>query len=675
MVDPIRSSSQLSGLNYGLRSLRSLTNRGLSANFLSIFPPQATSVWCRTKTVACYPSLTYHLSAMCVLNSMVDCLMDTVYSCVEVEPEAGGTRTVSGLSAFSSPVSTVPLTLPQDADCLSRAIRDFSRATSNCTYAYRDVPGFDMPMATTWSAYLSAPIVQAIGQFVAQRRAHRNEAEAKTFAGDAARFNSFEDFRKLIIEYPEPPIADRWREDRVWCDQLLAGFDPITIQRVTNDHQGIGSAWTLLSAKLHPDVIEAVAQALGGNADTGIAAGRLYVADYEELKNAGNTPAAVGAYSGEVPMAPIALFVRAQTHGGLDPVAIQLDQAATSGYNLPDGSADWLVARSYAQAASYQLTQVVYHLTLHHLIQESFALTTMRQLPACHPLFPLLAYHFSGLMPINTGTITQFFGQATQAYLLVGRTGGENLVNARYAQWQFDQLDFVADLERRGVNDPALLPYYPHRDDLLLHWDLLSNYVRDYLTLYYGDPGESQGRADQNVRDDFELQAWAADLSRDAGGPGNVPGFQGRIMTFADLHRIVHLLIFNAGPHHASLNFSQLDYGAFVPNMPAATYLRPPVGGADEEALLNLMPPAQQSIGQATMTHQAEYYMGELLDYSNYFCGCWHTATRSLVERYHSMLRGEVTQTIRARNRERQKQGSLPYTYVLPVNVPNSTSS
>lgn len=395
---------------------------------------------------------------MDLLSSVIQCVTDALYTCVQVEPERTGTRTIGGMPAVSSPVAPGPLTLPQDDGCLGRGIREVSRSVSSCVFQYRDVPGFDMPMATSCTAYLAAPVVQAIGQGVAQSRAHQNEAEATAYAGDRARFDSFADFRKLLIEYPVPAIADRWRQDRAWCDQLVAGFDPITIQRVTDDGRGIGMDWTALSAKLNPGVVAAVERALHGDTRGGIAAGRLYVADYEDLKEAGRTPGAVGAQSGKVPMAPIALFMRAQSHGGLEPVAIQLDQTPQAAYNLPDGSADWMVARSYAQAASYQLAQIVYHLTLHHLIEESFALTTMRQLPGCHPLAALLGHHFAGLMPINTGTITQFFGQATQEYLLVGRTGGENLANARYARWRFEQLDFEADLIRRGVDDPALLP-------------------------------------------------------------------------------------------------------------------------------------------------------------------------------------------------------------------------
>ncbi|HYM62557.1 MAG TPA: lipoxygenase family protein [Thermoanaerobaculia bacterium] len=613
---------------------------------------------------------------MSIVTSLIDCVTESLYACVQIEPERGGTRTVGGLPAVSCPVAPGPLSIPQDdGSCPSRGARDISRAISRCLFQYREPPGFDMPMSTTFGAYLAAPIVQGIGQGVAQARARRNESAGKAFAGDRARFNTFDAFRKLIIEYPVPAIADCWRQDRAWCDQVLAGFDPISIRRVTNDGRGIGSDWTELSAKLNPGVIEAVKRAMDGDTGSAIAAGHLFVADYEELKDAGQTPAAVGAQSGSVPMAPIALFVRSRDHDGLEPVAIQLDQTPKAAYSLPDDSSDWMVARSYAQAASYQLTQIVYHLTLHHLIEEAFAVATMRQLPGCHPLYALLGHHFAGLMPVNTGTLSQFFGEATQQYLLVGREGGENLANARYARWRFEQLDFRADLVRRGVDDPALLPYYPHRDDLLLYWDLLFDYTRDYLALYYGDPRESRRQADRNVAEDFELQAWAAELSREGGGRGSVPGFPDRITTFDALHEIVHLLIFTAGPHHASLNFSQLDYASFVPNMPAATYILPPAGGANEAALLNLMPPAPEAVGQTTMSFQADYYMGQLLDYADYFCGCWNSEAQEVIEYYRSKLLGEVTRTIHKRNRERVRHGSLPYTYVLPVNVPNSISS
>jgi arachidonate 15-lipoxygenase len=611
---------------------------------------------------------------MSILNTVADCIARSFYPCVQIEPQLDGTRTRGGLPAITCPVSPGPLSLPQDDRCAGKPLREVSRAVSQCVFGFRHAPGFDMPVSQTFGAYLAAPMTQAIGQAQAQYTALHNEDEAIAANGDLARFNSFREFREMFIEYKVPPIAECWREDRVWTDQLLAGFDPITIQRVTSDGD-VGANWKTLSAKLNRGVIVAIARAFDENPGAAIEAGRLFVCDYAELKDAGPTWTAVGAQSGQVPMAPIALLMRAKTHGGLDPIAIQLDQTPDSAFHVPGDGSDWMVARSYAQAASYQLTQCVYHLTLHHLIEEAFAVTTMRQIPQCHPLWPLLGHHFAGLMPINTGTLTQFFGEATERFLLVGREASERMVNARYARWRFRQLDFAADLKRRGVDDRELLPYYPHRDDLMLYWDLLRDYTYEYLALYYGDPRDPACDADRNVAEDFELQAWAAELSRRDGGAGNVPGFPGRITRFSTLHDIVHLLIFTAGPHHASLNFSQLDYATWVPNMPAATYLLPPAAGADRSTLLNLMPPASESIGQMTMSHQAQYYMGQLLDYSGYFCGCWNEPARNLVARYRRELTGPVSHTLRVRNRRRLEDGSLPYPYVLPVNVPNSISS
>jgi arachidonate 15-lipoxygenase len=603
---------------------------------------------------------------MNILQSAAGCFARSFFPCVQTGPRLSGTRTRGGLPGIACPVAPAPLSLPQDDWCVDRGAREVSRALSQCLFGFRYAPGFDMPVSKKFGAYLSAPVTQAIGQAVAQYTAHRNESEANQANGDLARFNSFAEFREMFVEYPVPTIAHRWREDRAWSDQLLAGFDPISIQRVTSDGH-VGTNWRTLSAKLNRGVIAAVARACDDNPGAAIEAGKLFVCDYADLKDAGPTWTAVGAQSGEVPMAPIVLLKRAKTHGGLDPIAIQLDQTPDSSFNVPGDGADWMIARGYAQAASYQLTQCVYHLTLHHLIEEAFAVTTMRQIPQCHPLWPLLGHHFAGLMPINTGTLTQFFGEATEQFLLVGREASERMVNARYARWRFRQLDFVADLKRRGVDDPKLLPYYPHRDDLLLYWDLLRDYTYDYLALFYRD--------DRDVAEDFELQAWAAELSRKDGGLGNVPGFPARIARFETLHDIVHLLIFTAGPHHASLNFSQIDYAAWVPNMPAATYLLPPDGGADRATELNLLPPRLQSVGQMTMSHQAQYYMGQLLDYSGYFCGCWNEDARDLVSRYRRELTGPLSHTLRARNRKRLKDGSLPYPYVLPVNVPNSISS
>ena len=74
----------------------------------------------------------------------------------------------------------------------------------------------------------------------------------------------------------------------------------------------------------------------------------------------------------------------------------------------------------------------------------------------------------------------------------------------------------------RGLGAADLI-YYPYRDDGMEIWTVLGNYVRDYLALYY--------KTDADVTEDYELQNWAKELSRAAGGPGNVPAHSVAVRT------------------------------------------------------------------------------------------------------------------------------------------------
>jgi len=62
----------------------------------------------------------------------------------------------------------------------------------------------------------------------------------------------------------------------------------------------------------------------------------------------------------------------------------------------------------------------------------------------------------------------------------------------------------------RGVDNVDQLPDYPYRDDALLIWEAIHQWVADYLALYY-DGGNA---GDNAVLRDGELQSWLADLTR-----------------------------------------------------------------------------------------------------------------------------------------------------------------
>jgi arachidonate 15-lipoxygenase len=456
----------------------------------------------------------------------------------------------------------------------------------------------------------------------------------------------------------------------------------MALNRVTSDGSGVGLDWTSLRGKLSPQLVDAMASQLPNGIDNAIAAKRLYAADYVDLKEAGVTgEKSAGEQAGRVLMAPIGFFFCPLSGKGLSPVGIQLDQLdqpATSPWATPRSSSGttWNAAKVYYQAADVSLNQIVNHLGMTHLIQSSFALATMRQLANEHPLSALLTPHYVGLLPINAAGEATLLnaGGIVDQILEPGLVGGLRLIQAAYKRWQFFDLEPDAELKRRGCDDASALPYFPYRDDGMLIWNLIGDYVKDYLQLFYGDPKTDPQRTAEAIRQDSELQAWAAELARPSPGGGNVPNFPSQIQDFDTLHRIVRLLIWIAGPRHACVNFPQTEYTAFAPNQPTAIYQLP--DAKSDNFVLDMMPPVEKAKKQFAVSYQlAGLYFDQLLDYApKYFPDSADARAREIVVSYKLKLDTTITDEINRRNQARQGLGLLPYPYFLPKNIPNGTS-
>jgi arachidonate 15-lipoxygenase len=169
-------------------------------------------------------------------------------------------------------------------------------------------------------------------------------------------------------------------------------------------------------------------------------------------------------------------------------------------------------------------------------------------------------------------------------------------------------------------------------------------------------------------------RGWAKEIaSKDY---GHIPGFKGSIDSLQELCTIVQRIIWTAGPQHAAVNFPQIDYAAFIPNLPGATYTPAPADfnnvsvGSDD--LLALLPPAEQTGVQVKTTYAlAGFRFDELLDYYDKL----DREPGNVCKKYYDKLNGQVTDTINKRNAERAaQQGLLAYRFLLPSNIPNSTS-
>ncbi|HEY8186185.1 MAG TPA: lipoxygenase family protein [Pyrinomonadaceae bacterium] len=567
--------------------------------------------------------------------------------------------------------------LPQQDSVREQAEREAQLFVAREIYDYSSDAGLPMPMASGKAAVAQLPglLNWVEGQGINQAKIFADiEAwKIETYGQDS--FTRLTDYARVFTFFKPPRIISTWQDDKVFGSQRLGGLNPMTIALVTADG-AVGVGWAELAPKLSPQINdEAIRPFLGPDATIteAIQQNRIYVTDFASLHDAIASSTAPGWQKGQHLMAPIALYVKTDDFPGLQPVAIQLNQTPDSPVYLayqgqqPGKQYQWLMAKIFLQCADLNLNQVVNHLALTHLIEEAFALATHRRLALQHPLYSLLTKHFAALLVINQlGVLTLINSTGiVQQILEGGLSGSVQLIENAYKNWTFDDMDFPKNLKNRGVDRGDLLPYYPYRDDGMLIWDLLGQYVQEYLDLYY--------LSDDDVINDYELQAWAAQLggATDAGA-GKVPGFPPQIGTREQLSAIVRRIIWTAGPQHAAVNFPQIDFTTFIPNATGATYTPPAEGNVEEADLLRMLAPRQETLIQVKASYAlAGYHYDQLLNYDL----CSEDGSQAIVKKYYQQLITEVRSEIVARNEQRAGQvGLMVYPYFLPENIPNSTS-
>lgn len=565
--------------------------------------------------------------------------------------------------------SSRPPTLPQQDSPLERIARDLELIAARLIYGYADPQATHLPMPLVKGrvAYLEIPgNLPWINGFLWNNAANNaNDAADTRLTGQSPW--TLQSYAEVFATVKAPPVVESWKDDRSFCVQRLAGLNPLTLTRVTADGSA-GVAWSELQRRA-PFADDMLSPWLGGDATfaRAIAENRLYVADYAQLGNI-TAPANAPApwQQNRKLLAPLALFVRPKDFPGLEPVAIAIDPQMV--FQPTDDNGRWEMAKLFVQSADYNIAQVLNHLLFTHLIEEAFCLATVRRLAWCHPIHRLLAHHFGQLLIINELGVRLLLSTdgAMQKILQGALDGSLELMRQAYKKWSFADLDFEARLASRGVDDAVALPYYPYRDDGRLIWKLLGGYLSDYVDIYYA--------SDAEVREDSELQGWAQEL---AGlldeGQGRVPGFPETIGSREQLTLVLRRIVWTAGPQHAAVNYPQLDFASFIPNMTAATY-QPPVaaGPVSEAELLAMMAPRAQTGTQVTVSYVlAAWHYDQLLNYDL----CAADASQQLVTKTYAQLHGTVRELIVSRNRDRRKTpGLIAYPHMLPENIPNATS-
>ena len=422
---------------------------------------------------------------------------------------------------------------------------------------------------------------------------------AVKLAGLIDRFDELQDYEDLFRLYDLPPIVQTWRRDEVFAEQRLAGVASRLLRRLDRLPAGLG---------LRADQFAALT---GMPPDRAAGEGRLYAVDYAPLDG-------VEVAADRRLYAPMALFCWQDEPGSQDmlrgtarrgrlrPVAIQLDQRPTAhNLYLPQHGADWLLARTAVQAADFTLHFLGHHLARCHLAMASFAMATARQLAPAHPLGALLRPHLRRSIAHTEQLRRSFFNPGGHIERLLAPTlaGSREIVARAFGRLDVSAWALPHDLAARGVDDPEYLPHYPFRDDARLVWQALADYVRDYLAICYD--------SDAELHTDVELRAWLDELGDP--GRGNLRGLPAWPLGRAALCELVTTIIFTAGPDHSAQNTRQWEYAAYVPNMPMALYGPLPARGADESALLEILPPQRQALEQLELVQAMTAYQHDRL--------------------------------------------------------------
>ncbi len=491
-------------------------------------------------------------------------------------------------------------------------------------------------------------------------------ANQQAFLDNPKPLQSLDDYAAFFPVLPLPDIAQDFRDDDVFTQQRLSGPNPMELQNVLTldynlqDKFGITNEifQTVLSAKIGRKRIDKTLE-------RAIQEGGLFVTDYAILDS-------IQPGENKFITAPIALYFAQRIRGDfqLIPIAIQLGQVpGESLLCTPLDGVDWQIAKLITQMADLYVNQMYRHLGQTHLIMESIALATVHELAERHPVNILLKPHFEFTMAINNladktlispgGAVDITLPGTLESSLQLTERGISDYFN------NFSDFALPTYLRQRGVDNYSTLQDFPYRDDGLLVWNTLENYVSRYIGIYY--------KSNRDIREDSELQNWLQTLRKPVNDGGfGIVSLPASLTNRDQLIDILTQIIFTAGPQHSAIAWIQYQYMAFIPNMPAALYQAIPTTKgkfSSENSLASFLPGIKPTLVQIQFISR----VGTKIDPKAFT----DFGTNSFQDpRAIRVLRGlqHHLEVVERRIEQRNKRRKVCYPGFLPSRMANSVS-
>lgn len=471
--------------------------------------------------------------------------------------------------------------------------------------------------------------------------------------------NVFERVKSLLRFVGVPGVAERWTDDREFARHTLQGTSPQALALTLSLPEDLSLSDDDLRGLLDPGVTLASA----------LASRRVFALDFAMLDGLPmfRKVEADGTVRERFAPPVRALFYRGDD-GDLRPVAVQLERRRDAPVFTPnDPENDWLAAKLFVRCAEGNMHQVLAHAINTHFTVEPFVVAAMRNLAFQHPVYKLMRRHFKYTLAINQGARVTLLAPngVFDDFMSCGgpEMGHMKLALRAWAQWRFEHMRLPDDLRRRGVDDPATLPYYPYRDDARPLWNILGAYVRNTLGHFY--------LSDDDVAGDTEVQDFWRDLITNGLPPERLPYAQ--LSRREELYDLLHTLLFTVTVTHSAVNNLQFEHYGWVPNAPLGLH-RPPPAAKGETTLDDIhamLPDLEQTMGQiaiaralSTFGGDEEFLLPEEKWSRMYF---YEPAPIAAQRELFSALRAQVE-----RVNEANRQRPVPYDVLRPDRMPCS---
>jgi arachidonate 15-lipoxygenase len=460
------------------------------------------------------------------------------------------------------------------------------------------------------------------------------------------------------------PGPTSYCNDKVFGWQRLSGLDPMSLRRITkldqvpnNVNQAITNSILMQQLNRRTDL------------EAEVNNGNVFFVDYSIFNQIGHA-----IQRGEVKKdekqfiaAPYCLMIfDGET---LVPVAIEINNNVFT----PVQGERWELAKFFVQVAAVNHHGLCAHEYGQHAMIGAFSVATPRHLHKEHPVYVLLEPHLNFSVAHTAFSSAEMRFNTQIPFMTPTKLQMKKLVEVAYEKWTFTDLDFDYSLTDRGVEQYPKV--YPYRDDGKLIWTTLAKFVTEYVCTFY--------KSNNDVKKDWELQNWISELQSHNGG--NIRGLiwndKKMLDNRKDLVRLLTRIIFLAGPHHAVIHFSQLDFFSDALNLMSGCSMISSESITDSltadttsknststTLLKKALPSPYLAMKQAMTFEYGNIHYDHLGDYKNF--------TLDKVDQVRPFVREfqYSLQQIEKIIEDRAQKRFLPNSYLKPSAIPNSTN-